>query len=219
MCVGNVLQSINQTQVGPPAPQTLMGPPAPRGGSPLLGLGGQFDRSAGALPGLGGKGPLFGAQIGPRAAKKDPRHAATIGLAAAGADALAEIQSGREAADIANFNAKLANRQAKVVESRAAAGVRSINRRARRIAGQQRASAAAQGVSVSTGSAADLQEETGILAGEEVARVQNSAALEAFGYKSRAFISERVASNARRRSAFSAGSTLLSAAHQSGKFG
>jgi len=150
--------------------------------------------------------------------EKDPRAAASIGLLFGLAGAAAEYTAGQEAGRFAHENAQLARKQAKQAIAAGEVQVQGLNRQARRIQGQQRASAAGQGVDVGTGSAADVQEETARLAGEDIARVRNNASLEAFGFQSRAFNEERAGSAARRAGAFRAGSTLLGAAYQSGKF-
>lgn len=149
----------------------------------------------------------------------DARNYATLGLLSGAAEALAQYSSGQDAGRIANQNASLLNKSAKQAIAQGEDRVGAISRQARQITGQQRASFAGQGVSVESGSAADVQEETALLAGEDIARVRNNAALEAFGFRTRAYNEKQVGAAARRAGAFSAGSTLLGAAYQSGKFG
>jgi hypothetical protein len=179
-------------------------------------------QSVSALTGRGRPGAGFDSRnelASSAEVETDGRPSSLLGLFASSASALADIQSGREAAQIARYNSKIARKQAKLVESRTQADVSAVSRRARLVSGGQRASAAAQGVSVDTGSAADIQEETGFLSGEEIRRIKNNAALESFGFKVRDHTFKRAGENARRSAAYGAASTLLSAAHQSGRFG
>lgn len=149
----------------------------------------------------------------------DPRYAATIGLFSGAAAGFAEFTAGQQAGKFLHENAQISRKQAKLVRAAGEEQIGGINRQARATTGAQRASFAGQGVDVGTGSAADIQAETAELAGEDVARVRNRAALEAYGFRRQAFFQEQAATNARKAGAFKGASTLLGAANQSGKFG
>jgi len=114
--------------------------------------------------------------------------AALAGLSLAGAymdsvalseQAASEELNARLEADVLRTNARL---RIKAGDEEAHA----FMKKAARFKGEQRAALAASGVSVDYGSAAQIQEETAIMAAQDAERIKNNATMEAFGYKSKA---------------------------------
>ena len=117
--------------------------------------------------------------------------AATVVAAAYGA--YSQYQAGedqkkaaRAQKDLANKNAKLLDEQADDATARGNEEAMLINRRARGLRGQQRASLAGQGVDVGTGTAADLQNETTLLGGLDADQTRKNAFREAWGIRGKA---------------------------------
>lgn len=99
--------------------------------------------------------------------------------------AAASSQGRYEAAGL-RWNARMAELNAGDAIARGQLEAVKVGRSARRLQGSQRAAFAAQGVDVSTGSAADIVAETGQLAQEDIRTITNNAWREAFGFKAEA---------------------------------
>jgi len=82
-----------------------------------------------------------------------------------------------------NQNAKLANMQAEDSLRRGEEQAYQIRKQSKSLIGSQRASYAAQGIDVSSGSALDVQGDTAALAELDALTIKNNAFKEAMGYK------------------------------------
>lgn len=112
------------------------------------------------------------------------------------------------------FNAEMAGITAEDVLRRGEKEAGRVRRAGKAVRGDQRAAYAAQGIEVDSGSAADIQEETGILNEEDVRTVRNNAWREAFGYKTQAADYRLAASYAKYKSREEARRTILTGALQ-----
>lgn len=124
-------------------------------------------------------------------------------------------QAGQE-----RVNGEIASRMAKIREKDAleigAERLSKFRRDAARFKGSQKAGIAAGGVSVNTGVAKALQEETELLMIEDEARIKNNTMLEAWGYKTQgqnALLQSKYNAKALENRA---GSTLLSGVANAG---
>jgi len=106
-------------------------------------------------------------------------------------------------------NAEWARIQATGAEKRGEFQSQQLLQQARQMIGQQRVSAAAQGVDVNTGSVADLQEQTAGLAAADAEQLKTNAFLEALGYRSQASSMTSRAKMARVAGKHAATSSLL----------
>lgn len=82
-----------------------------------------------------------------------------------------------------SLNADIADYQAQDSQRRGALSAQEAAKRANKVLGSQRASLAAQGIVLDSGSAAAIQEETQKLSVEDQMAIQMNAAREAFGFK------------------------------------
>ncbi len=80
-------------------------------------------------------------------------------------------------------NARLADLQAKDAIDRGDKDAAAVHKKGLQVQGAQRAALAAQGIDVGSGSALEIQLETGSMARTEAAEVRNNAWREAWGYK------------------------------------
>lgn len=111
---------------------------------------------------------------------------AGLTLAAAGYQAYASHESGKAQRKIANRNADLLDRSADDALARGGEEALAVRRRGRQLVGDQRAAAAAQGLDVNQGAAADLQEQAATFAAQDEATVRKNAWREAYGIRSQA---------------------------------
>lgn len=97
-------------------------------------------------------------------------------------DSAAIGSSGKMRQQAAEFNARMAQLQAKESLRQGREQSKEIKRAAAKVKGAQRAGYASQGVLVDSGSAADVVEETTELSTEDVMNVNNNAWRQAFGF-------------------------------------
>lgn len=103
--------------------------------------------------------------------------------ASGAAGAVSEYRTGEQNQRIANMNAGLADQQAKDAIARGTVAELQLRRNTRRLIGSQRASAAASGVVVDSGTAGAIVSDTQMLAEQDAETIRNNAAREAWGYK------------------------------------
>lgn len=107
-----------------------------------------------------------------------------------GYGAIKNAQAQREQAEFQaeqdKFNATIAGFQAEDAIARGEQEAQNLGTQARVLKGQQISAAAASGIDVGTGSAADIQAETDRLSSLDIISIKNNAAREAFGYKAQA---------------------------------
>lgn len=116
--------------------------------------------------------------------------AAVASVAAAGIAAVSAQQQGEAADDAAEFNAKVAENNAKVQAGAAAEARRqgsveaeSAHERGQKIIAAQRVAEASQGMLVDSGSGMDLQAETAGLSRLDTMMAANNATRRAYGYE------------------------------------
>lgn len=111
---------------------------------------------------------------------------AALVLAAAGTQAYAQNQAGKAQQSIANNNAKLLDRSAQDALARGNEEAIAQRRRTRMLVGEQRAAAAAQGLDVNSGVAADIQDQAYQHGLADEATIRRNAFREAWGIKTQA---------------------------------
>jgi len=94
-----------------------------------------------------------------------------------------------------------------------------LRRQGRLLRGSQRAAAAAQGIDVESGSAADIQVDTERAIEEDAGRIREGALLEAHGYEQRADTARQAGRRAKSAGTTQALTTLISSGSQAGLFG
>lgn len=109
----------------------------------------------------------------------------------------------------ADFNAQLSDIQATDAIERGDKAAVEIKNAAQQVVGSQRAAFAANGVEVDSGSAAEIQDDTGRMAVQDAITERNNAAREAWGYKVQSANIRTQGNQALAASKFQAGSTLL----------
>ena len=100
--------------------------------------------------------------------------------------AKAQREQGDFNADQSRFNGAIADLQATDAVDRGNESASNLKRQAKGLQGSQKAAAAAQGIDASSGSAAELQNDTEKLSTLDALTIRNNAAREAFGYKAQA---------------------------------
>lgn len=112
---------------------------------------------------------------------------------------------------VGELNAMFADQQAEDAVKRGEKRAQFVLKRGKTIIGAQRASIAAQGIEVDSGSAAELQRDTKILSVQDAMQERNNAWLEANGYKARALEFRTQAGFARTAGNNASRNTLLTA--------
>ena len=113
--------------------------------------------------------------------------------------------------DLGILNARFADMQAEDAIKRGDAEAARINQQAAQLIGTQRVAAATQNISVDSGSAKQIQEDTLALSTEDVIRAKNNAWREAWGYKLDAVNSRAAGAMAKAAANAKAASTMLTA--------
>lgn len=106
-------------------------------------------------------------------------------------------------------NARLAELQGEYAISQGEQAAQALSSQSKKLIGSQRAAFAAQGIEVSTGSAADIQVETAGQAALDVSTIRNNAWREAWGYRVQAQGYRAEGQQRKLASEFSANQTLL----------
>lgn len=107
------------------------------------------------------------------------------------------------------FNAKIADFQAEDALERGDIAASRVRAEGRRIKGSQRVAAAAQGIDVNSGSAAEIQDDTELFSELDANTIRSNAYREAFGYKIDAINSRGRGEMGRLGTEFSGKMTLL----------
>jgi hypothetical protein len=134
-----------------------------------------------------------------------------IGLSAfaGGFKAFSQYQAGKENGKIADWNAEVADLQARDAMSRGQEAQNKLRRGARRLIGAQRAGFAGQGVVVDSGSPAAVVEDSYTLSEADARTIANNAIREAWGYQVQAAGYRFQAGQARRAGVMAAAGTLI----------
>lgn len=111
---------------------------------------------------------------------------AGLGIIGSVGEASAIRAQGRYQETMFSINAKFAQEKARDAIDRGRVEETSYRKRVRKLIGAQRASMAAQGIDIDSGSAAEIVRETATLGSEDALMIRNNAYREAMGYKSQA---------------------------------
>lgn len=132
---------------------------------------------------------------------------------ATGYGAIKNSQAQREQADFQadqdKFNSNIAGLQSEDAIARGEEAAQNAGIQARQLKGSQKAAFAGSGVSVDSGSAADLLAETDKLSTLDILNIKNNAAREAFGYKAQSIGFSGQSEMTRKAGRSAANSTLL----------
>lgn len=149
-----------------------------------------------------------------------------VSLASAGMSAYGMYQQSRAAKDMANYNAQIADNNAKTAEIQAQDALKrgdedanAIRRNADMLKGSQRASMAAKGLDLAEGTAAELQDQTDFFSLVDQQTARGNAAKHAWGIRVQGgnYNSEAAMQRASARSinpGFSAATSLVGSAGQ-----
>lgn len=158
-------------------------------------------------------------------------------LVSGGAQVYGQIKQGEAAQEQGNYEKQIADYNAKVAEEQArdaiALGEQDVNQvssTVERTVGSQRVSFAAQGINADMGSAADMQRDTRAAGSQDVLTIRNNAARQAWGYRvqakdytMRGQMAQRAGDNAAHSSIATAGlagiGSVMQAGAQLSKFG
>lgn len=134
-----------------------------------------------------------------------------LGLAAAGTatSAVGQVKAGNAAKATGDYNAAVAETQAKDAISRGRYDEQRFRQGVKVLIGSQRAGFAGQGVDVGVGSAVDVQADAAYLGELDALEIRNNAAREAWGYKVEAENYRRGGAQQQTASRFGAAGTVL----------
>lgn len=110
-------------------------------------------------------------------------------VAGAYANAQAYKSQGNFQNQIYKFNSQVAKVQAEDALKRGEESVTNLNKSVKKLVGSQRASLAAQGISLESGTPLELQQDTAYMGALDAITIRNNAYREAWGYKSQAISS------------------------------
>ena len=97
--------------------------------------------------------------------------------------AVSQFNAGRQNDKLARFNGQLADMQADTAIKRGAFQAKRMREQGAQVIGAQRVALAANGISVDSGTAKQMAIESGMAAELDALEIENSAALEALGYR------------------------------------
>lgn len=134
-----------------------------------------------------------------------------IGMQLFGAseEAKAQKRQAEFAAQQLEFNSRMAERDANEIVKRADLDVQQFQRKGALVRGAQRASMAAQGIDIDSGSAQAIAEETNANLVEDITNIKNNAIMEAYGYRVQASQMRQQANMTRAAGRQAASNTLL----------
>jgi hypothetical protein len=148
----------------------------------------------------------------------EPATLAVISLAAtaagAGVSAYGSISAGNYQAAVARNNARYSEYQARDAEDRGQIAEGEQRRKTRQMLGTQRATMAANGADLSSGSALDVQSDTAKFGELDALTIRSNARREAYGYRVGGVNQEAEARLAKMKGGFGAASSILGAASQ-----
>lgn len=133
--------------------------------------------------------------------------------AAAGlSQASAQRDAGIHAQEVANYNAKVGEQQAKQVEEIGNIEEQQQRTRVRQLIARQNAAAGSSGAEVGVGSFADITDDTIMMGEADAQTIRANAAKEAWGYRTGATLTRAEGRFARRAGNMNATGTLLTTA-------
>lgn len=140
----------------------------------------------------------------------------TIAMAAmavgGGVSAFSAIQQGKTAQQVANNNATMAEYAAQDAQKRGEEDAMAVQRKAAALKSSQRVGLAANGLDLSYGTAADLQDQTDFFAQSDAATARTNASREAWRLRAGGEQDRAAGSAARSNANLQAAGTLLSTA-------
>lgn len=131
------------------------------------------------------------------------------GVFNAARQAALQEQFANSQAKLIEFNAEMSLKQIDDIKAAADLTTRKVGLKASQIQGSQRAAAAAQGIGIDTGSAAELQKETQVLSDEDILNIRVNATKQAFGVKANAMAMQMQANMVRAGGSNQASATLM----------
>lgn len=139
---------------------------------------------------------------------------ATAGASLAGAaiSAYGMVQQGKTAQQVANNNAKMAEYAAQDAQRKGEEDAMAVQRKAAALKSNQRVALAANGLDLTYGTAADLQDQTDFFAQSDAATARTNASREAWRLRSGGQQEAAMGAAARSNASLSAAGTLIGAA-------
>lgn len=138
--------------------------------------------------------------------------AAAVAVVGAGISAYSMQQQGKTAQQIANNNAKMAEYAAQDAQKRGEEDAMAVQRRAAALKSSQRVGLAANGLDLSYGTAADLQDQTDFFGQADAATARTNASREAWRLRAGGQQEQAAGAAARSNANMQAAGTLLSTA-------
>lgn len=138
--------------------------------------------------------------------------AAAVTLFSAGVSAYSMVQQGKTAQQVANNNAKMAEYAAQDAQRRGEEDAMAVQRKAAALKSNQRVAMAANGLDLTYGTAADLQDQTDFFAQSDAATARTNASREAWRLRAGGEQDRAAGAAARSNASLSAAGTLLGAA-------
>lgn len=138
--------------------------------------------------------------------------AAAASIAGAGVAAYGMVQQGKTAQQVADNNAKMAEYAAQDAQKRGEEDAMAVQRKAAALKSSQRVAMAANGLDLTYGTAADLQDQTDFFAQSDAATARTNASREAWRLRAGGEQDRAAGAAARSNANLSAAGTLISAA-------
>lgn len=138
--------------------------------------------------------------------------AAAVAVVGAGISAYGMVQQGKTAQQIANNNAKMAEYAAQDAQKRGEEDAMAAQRKAAALKSSQRVALAANGLDLSYGTAADLQDQTDFFGQADAATARTNASREAWRLRAGGEQDRAAGAAARSNANMQAAGTLISAA-------
>lgn len=138
--------------------------------------------------------------------------AAAASIAGAGVAAYGMVQQGKTTQQVADNNAKMAEYAAQDAQKRGEEDAMAVQRKAAALKSSQRVAMAANGLDLTYGTAADLQDQTDFFAQSDAATARTNASREAWRLRAGGEQDRAAGAAARSNANLSAAGTLISAA-------
>lgn len=135
-----------------------------------------------------------------------------VAIAGSAMTAYGQIQQGRAAEKAAEYNAEVANLQAKDAVNRGNIEAEKQRLKAQQVAGAQRAAMGASGAQVDSGSFADILVDTATTGEKDAQTIRTNAMRQAWGLETQADIDLYQGKQAKSAAYMAAGGTLLTSA-------
>lgn len=137
---------------------------------------------------------------------------AVMAVAGTAVSVYSSVQQGKQADDLAEYNAKLAENEAQDARNLATEKENDKRLKTRQLISTQKAQLGASGVDINTGSALQLQQDTATLGEVDALRIRATGDKTVESYESQAALNKLQGSNAKTQGYVNAGGSLLSGA-------